>query len=307
MSSFELNLVGDVLHTRFDKEAHNDQIVKDALVQLSLVNFPGGLLLGINGPCSMPAAYLIADHLAPLYDAIAVFDFKIEPFPINVGQYVVVKSGTSTYQIGELVDLPTQVSPQPMKVVLCGPPHTGKSCLREGLKQAISKHYRERTAPYPYILTACPDGEGTWYFGTAAKDPKLAKELKEKYKAEFTPAFAQKISTQLSSIQLPLTIVDAGGRITPENRVIMKPATHAIILWREDQEDQLQAWIEFCKDLGLSVLAIFKSDYSGKEDFIIESDPILRGSIHYLERGEDCSTRPTTQALSDLLIKSCTW
>jgi CRISPR-associated protein Csx3 len=50
---------------------------------------------------------------------------------------------------------------QPVKVVLCGPPHSGKSCLREGLKQAIRQI---PNAPYPYVLTACPDGEGAWYF-----------------------------------------------------------------------------------------------------------------------------------------------
>lgn len=44
-----------------------------------------------------------------------------------------------------------------MKVVLCGPPRSGKSCLREGLKQAIR---RVPGAPYPYVITAAPDGEG---------------------------------------------------------------------------------------------------------------------------------------------------
>jgi len=42
-----------------------------------------------------------------------------------------------------------------MKVVLAGPPKSGKSCLREGLKQAIR---RISGAPYPYVITACPDG-----------------------------------------------------------------------------------------------------------------------------------------------------
>jgi CRISPR-associated protein Csx3 len=307
MSSFELKLVGDVLYTGFGVDAKNDQIVKDVKIKLETIDFPGGPLLGINGHCSMPAAYAIADYVGVLCDAIAVFDPKLEPFPINVGKYVVVKSGTSTYQIGECVDLPTQESPQPMKVVLCGPPHTGKSCLREGLKQAMLTRYRERTSPYPYILTACPDGEGSWFSGTAAKSPELADELKKKYKADFTPEFSQKMSSWLSAIQLPLTIVDIGGRITDDNRLIMKPATHAVILWRRDKPEQLQEWLEFCKDLGLSVLAILESDYHGKEDSVSEHEPILKGSVHYLERGEDCSTRPAIQALSALLIQSCVW
>ncbi len=35
-----------------------------------------------------------------------------------------------------------------MKVVLYGLPHSGKSCLKEGLKQAIR---RIKGAPYPYL------------------------------------------------------------------------------------------------------------------------------------------------------------
>ncbi len=41
-----------------------------------------------------------------------------------------------------------------VKIVLGGPPHSGKSCLREGLKKAILRLYPER--PYPYAITACP-------------------------------------------------------------------------------------------------------------------------------------------------------
>jgi CRISPR-associated protein Csx3 len=305
MSSFELKLIGNVLHTRFGGAANNDQIVKDVQMQLETIDFPGGPLLGINGSCSMPAAYSIADYVTSLYDAIAVFDLKISPFPINVGQYVVVKSGTSTYQIGECVDLPTQVSLKPIKVVLCGPPHTGKSCLREGLKQAMFTLYREQTSPYPYILTACPDGEGSWFSGTTAKNPALADELKKKYKANFTPEFSQKMSSWLSAIQLSLTIVDIGGRITDDNRLIMKPATHAVILWRKDKPEQLQEWLEFCKELGLYIFAILESDYHGKADLILEKEPILKGSVHYLERGESCSERPAVQALANLLFQSC--
>lgn len=60
------------------------------------------------------------------------------------------------------------------KIVLCGPPRSGKSCLREGLKQAIRKI---PNAPYPYIITGCPDGEGAWFQETVNQDPELAAEF----------------------------------------------------------------------------------------------------------------------------------
>ena len=81
-----------------------------------------------------------------------------------------------------------------MKVVLAGPPRSGKSCLRQGLKDAVR---RIPGAPYPYVITACPDGEGSWFQETVNADPTLAAECKAAYKAKFTPAFVERITTSV--------------------------------------------------------------------------------------------------------------
>ncbi len=61
------------------------------------------------------------------------------------------------------------------KIVLAGPPRSGKSCMREGLKQAIRAI---PGAPYPYVITACPDGEGAWFQETVNQNPELAAACK---------------------------------------------------------------------------------------------------------------------------------
>lgn len=196
-----------------------------------------------------------------------------------------------------------------MKVVLCGPPHSGKSCLREGLKQAIKKI---EGAPYPYVITGCPDGEGAWFQEAALNDPKLARELKDAYKAKFTPEFAQRVAESVANCTLPLTLVDAGGRMSDENRQIMSPATHAIILagnWKEETWGQrMEPWREFCAELGLTVVAEVFSDYFGSEDNVVGVGPdeILRGSVHHLERGEGNSERPMVAALAQHLVRLAT-
>ena len=43
------------------------------------------------------------------------------------------------------------------KIIVAGPPRSGKSCFNNGIKGAIKDI---PGAPYPYILAACPDGEG---------------------------------------------------------------------------------------------------------------------------------------------------
>ncbi|MDF5730255.1 MAG: hypothetical protein PUP92_20100 [Rhizonema sp. PD38] len=187
-----------------------------------------------------------------------------------------------------------------IKVVLCGPPQSGKSCLREGLKQALSNI---ADAPYPYVITACPDGEGAWFSEAARRDSDLARRLKDAYKAKFTPDFANKAAGWVRSANTPLNIIDVGGRMTDENRLIMREATHAIILAGDEGKGEVPKWEEFCRNLNLRIIANIYSDYQGKEDKIESESPILTDSVHYLERGEHVSSRKMVQALAQLLMK----
>lgn len=187
-----------------------------------------------------------------------------------------------------------------MKVVLCGPPHSGKSCLREGLKQAILPFYRLGQSPYPFILTACPDGEGSWYSETARQNPALAKSLKQNYKRQFTPAFAERVAGDVCRLSLPLSIIDIGGRIDDKNRLIVACATHAVII--SGDRALMPAWQDFCAEMKLSIIAILHSDYHGTCDRIESETPILTGSIHYLERGVEVSDRPMIQTLARRLV-----
>jgi CRISPR-associated protein Csx3 len=189
-----------------------------------------------------------------------------------------------------------------IKIVLCGPPKSGKSTLREGLKQALM---RMPGTPYPYVITACPDGEGAWFQATWQRSPEEARRLKEEYKKSlggFTPAQAEKFATWVRECQLPLTLVDIGGLPSQENKIICRYATHSIILYTN--ESNRKEWRAFCEELGLTVIAEIFSNYYGKADVVEGEGPdgVLRGSIHHLERGEDVSGRPMILALARKVI-----
>ena len=194
-----------------------------------------------------------------------------------------------------------------MKIVLAGPPKSGKSCLREGLKQAILDFRRESSdVPYPYVITACPDGEGAWFQETMEKYPEVARGYKEAYKGEFTPEFVRLVADHVRNCEQSLIMVDIGGLIDDYNRQICKSATHIVILAGNASESgerwdfRMEAWREFAKVLDLTVVAEIFSDYHGKEDVVKDvcRDDILRGSVHHLERGENIATRPMVQALA---------
>jgi CRISPR-associated protein Csx3 len=189
-----------------------------------------------------------------------------------------------------------------IKIVLCGPPKSGKSTLREGLKQALM---RMPGTPYPYVITACPDGEGAWFQATWQRSPEEARRLKEEYKKSlggFTPAQAEKFATWVRECKLPLTFIDIGGKVSNENRQICRYATHAVILYTS--EENLSEWRAFCLELNLKIIAEIRSDYFASEDSIIEGpDGVLRGIVHHLERGEDVSQRPMVQALAQKILR----
>ena len=185
------------------------------------------------------------------------------------------------------------------KIVLAGPPRSGKSCMREGLKQAIRAI---PGAPYPFVITACPDGEGSWFQETVNHDPALAAACKAAYKAKFTPEFVERIKTSVERCSLELTLVDIGGIPSVENEAICSGATHIVIL--AGDISKMPEWREFAKKVGLTVVAEIHSDYNGTEDMVegVSQDQILRGSVHHLERGEPLASRPMIKVLAEHLV-----
>ncbi|MEK7143687.1 MAG: hypothetical protein AAB756_02555 [Patescibacteria group bacterium] len=185
------------------------------------------------------------------------------------------------------------------KIVLAGPPRSGKSCVREGLKQALRAI---PGAPYPYVITACPDGEGAWFQETVNSDLELAAACKAAYKAKFTPEFVSRIADSVRNCSLELTLVDIGGITSVENEQICSGATHIVIL--VDDSSKMPEWREFAKNVGLTVVAEIHSDYHGTEDKVVgaSQDGILRGSVHHLERGEPVASRPMIRALAEHLL-----
>lgn len=129
---------------------------------------------------------------------------------------------------------------------------------------------------------------------------------KANYKGKFTTEFAKLAADAVGNCVEPLTLVAIGGRIDDYNRQICRSATHIVIITGNDPEsgeswsDRMEAWREFAKELNLTIVAEIFSDYHGKADVIkdFQPDNILRGSVHYLERGESIVARPMVQALA---------
>lgn len=188
-----------------------------------------------------------------------------------------------------------------MKLVLSGPPRSGKSCFREGLKQALRAI---SGAPYPYVITACPDGEGAWFQETVNGNEEVATACKAEYKGRFTPEYVDRVAANVKDCACPLTLVDIGGIPSDENRRICAGVTHALIL--AGDREQVPVWREFWAELGIPVIAEIYSDYNGTSDTIEgipAPDGIWKGTVHHLERGEPVHERPCIREFARTLIR----
>jgi CRISPR-associated protein Csx3 len=101
MTTYNIELKNDILRLSFGEPAQNDQIVKDAATKLEQMaqsrELTGGQLLRINGPVSIPVAFVLAHKLAHIYGAIAFFDPKL-------GKYVICITHNPAYKLGDLID-----------------------------------------------------------------------------------------------------------------------------------------------------------------------------------------------------------
>ncbi|BAZ54296.1 hypothetical protein NIES4103_69810 (plasmid) [Nostoc sp. NIES-4103] len=300
MSIYHIDLEGDILKVGFGSTlATGDTIVRNVAAKLDEMiasgELPGGSLIKINGRVSVLVSQVLADKLSKLYDAIAVFDPKIGDKGLD--RYVITVSKHPNYIVGDTLDIVRSPQPSSIKVVLCGFANTGKTCFRDGLKQALLQIPH---APESYFISGCPDGDGSWYSETARRDPDLATQLKAQYKAGFTQEFAKLKAQEVRGINTPIFVFDVGGKISDENRLIMAEATHAVILVKDETE--IEPWKELCGELELQVIAIVFSDFFGNHDVVESEVPILRGRVHRLQRGEDVSQRLMVQAIARLLV-----
>jgi len=96
MTTYKIEVQGEVLKIGFGEAAQNDQIVRDAAARLAEMSnsgeLSGGRLIKINGPASVLVACVF--HL---YGAVGVFDPKL-------GKYVIAITHNPEYNLGDLVD-----------------------------------------------------------------------------------------------------------------------------------------------------------------------------------------------------------
>ncbi len=85
-----------------------------------------------------------------------------------------------------------------MKIIFCGPPHSGKSVFVANLIDKMP------TDAYT-IIRACPDGEGTWSNNKNQNETNIVRK-----KGKFTKSFIENACTAIDNQTNKIVLVDVG-------------------------------------------------------------------------------------------------
>ena len=175
-----------------------------------------------------------------------------------------------------------------MKIVFCGPPHSGKSVFIANLRDKLpSDAYT--------IIRACPDGEGSWSNNKDQEEISMVRK-----KGKFTKTFIDDSCVAIDNQINKIVIVDVGGVMSKENEQIFRHCDSFVIL--SSDEEKKKEWLEFGERLGLECIGCIDSSLEGKEE-IYSRTPYLQGRIVGLERGEILEDSLIINALSSDIVR----
>lgn len=177
-----------------------------------------------------------------------------------------------------------------MKIIFCGPSHSGKSVFVANL---IDKLPTDACT----IIRACPDGEGNWSNNKNQNETTIVRK-----KGKFTQSFIDDACKAIDNQTNKIVLVDVGGLISNENEQFFKHCDSFIVI-SNDEKKKLE-WLKFGQKLGLDCVGCLDSSLEGQEE-IYARKPYFQGRIVGLERGKILDDSSIIRGiLSDIIEKS---
>ncbi len=148
----------------------------------------------------------------------------------------------------------------PVRLIIGGPPNSGKSTLAESLAIALRSLGLDAYAEDLDLASPTLEfirGKAGW-------------EERHGTKKQWTPELAEKAAAlfEVTSTKHAIVIGDAPGKITSESRTIAKKANYAIVLCRDDCRGEIKKWQKFFRELQVPVICVAISKLMGKGNVV---------------------------------------
>ena len=181
-----------------------------------------------------------------------------------------------------------------IRIIIGGPPNSGKSTLVSSLKRALWE-----------IGVKVNSAElDLWAPTLEFLEGKITKEERDSKKQKtITKQDAEEASKRLilASQDGSIAIGDCPGKMSEELKIIVKNATHAIILCRADQIQEMESWRKFFSEVGIPIVSELVSDLNGNEEVQISGSGLITGRFVGLNRDVGRKESPTISQLAFLL------
>jgi len=173
------------------------------------------------------------------------------------------------------------------RVIVCGPPHSGKSVFLANLQRLLPVEHH-------MLIFGAPDGE--WHWSNKANQV-LVRETRQK--RSFSDEWCDGILNAIARAEQRLVLVDTGGkRLSPNDRIFRE--CDAFIILSSSKEEIIE-WRRFGEENGCECIAELDSALQGTDDVYSDAgDGILRGRITGLERGQEIDS-PVLDAVAGKL------
>ena len=137
-----------------------------------------------------------------------------------------------------------------MKIVVGGPPQSGKSTFTASLIQAIRERQRNRPYQLPFSWQPLDVTDNSI---AALLNPDS--DVEQKRAVDWTTERAEERAAIFEARDEDLVIADAPGLITDELRIVLEPADAIIILANYDEQDKMTEWEEVAEANDIEVFA----------------------------------------------------
>ncbi|MBO4664694.1 MAG: ATP-binding protein [Bacteroidaceae bacterium] len=182
-----------------------------------------------------------------------------------------------------------------MKIIICGPPHSGKSVFVNNLRSLLPSDALQ-------VIMANGDGEGYWTNNDNQNEIDKARKEYKSYTDRNTPEAFVKWRNRIANSKKDIVLVDIGGLLDDTKKTLFEVCDSFIVVSRD--KDVKRQWIELGTGCNSKCIASIDSVLEG-ENILRTTGECIEAQIARLERGnKSLSETKELRAIAELILNT---